>query len=126
MARTTITPQNPAVGNGYPALPLAADAAELAFVAGDVANGNDFVTTGREIVLVWNTSADTAYDFTVTPAADRFGRVGTSIVHEVDFAAVSMFGPFPLEGWRQTDGKIWLAVENAALTIAVVRLPSIP
>lgn len=96
---------------------------EFAFVAGDAVNGNHIAGfTGREILLVQNSSADTAYDLTITSTPDQLGRTG-------DFAESIPFGEFraialAVKGWRQTDRSVLINVANAALKVAVLRLPT--
>lgn len=122
MARTPLTVYTPVTGDGYPSLPLSANAAAVVPAAGNVADGNDFIHTGRELIMVRNSSGATPYAVTIYAAPDRFGRSG-NIVHTLAANAVHVFGPFPLEGWRQSDGKMWLGVANASLLLTVVHIP---
>jgi hypothetical protein len=92
------------------------------FAAADVANGNQFAMSGGERVLVWNTSADTAYVASLTSAADSLGRT-KDISESVAFGTVRIFGPFQTPGWKQTDGYFYLSGANAALKFAVLTPP---
>jgi hypothetical protein len=60
----------------YPTLPVAALALDLPWQAADTVNGNSFVASGREILLVANTDEAASHTFTLTSAADDFKRTG--------------------------------------------------
>lgn len=94
----------------------------LTFTPGDVANGNKFQLTGREIILVRNVSVDTDFDFTVPSTPDSLGRTG-DLVDTVPFGA-TMICMLGVRGWKQDDGQLYMTVEDASLEIAVVRFPS--
>lgn len=105
------------------AYPLTADGADVpTFEAMDVANGNTYRSTGREVLLVHNTSVDTAYDFTIRGEPDELGR-DADTVHEIAFGDIAMYF-LATKGFRKANRYVDLAAENAALEIAVVRLPS--
>lgn len=96
---------------------------ELTLAAGDVANGNDFTLTGREILVMYNSSADTAYYVTLTSvAAAGTNRTGDITEVDIPFGEYHIFGPIGLDGWQQTDGKFYVNVENAAILLGVIRL----
>lgn len=127
MPRTSITPQTPVTGNGYPTLPLTALAADVTYAAADVSNGNAFVHTGREVIIVRNGHATLPQTVTVKAAPDRFGRTGLDIaVYSIVAGKTAFFGPFPIEGWRQTDGKLWLDASTVDILFGIMRLPSMP
>jgi hypothetical protein len=109
----------------YPTLPIAATAADFVFTAADASNGNSFVSTGRELVLVQNSGAS-AYTVTFTSVADGINRTGDITTYSVGAGLFSMFGPFSQSGWKQTAGTILVTASNAAVKFAVVRLPSVP
>lgn len=93
----------------------------LAWTAADVANGNSYVCTGRELVLVRNVSGVTAADITVTSVADRLGRTAT-FVEEIapGTTHVLMRG---IDGWRQTDRTVLLSGETVDIQFSIIRLP---
>jgi hypothetical protein len=123
MPRTALTPQSPP--GSYPALPLGAGTADIAFTAADATNFNSFVSTGRELLLVNNPSAS-AYTVTVHSVADPLKRTGDITTYSVAAGKVSMLGPFLQSGWLQSDGTVWVDGSNAALLFAVLRLPAVP
>lgn len=114
MARTELTAV--AAPGGY------ADAGVVVTgVAGDVANGNYVDHTGKVAIIAHNTDGATPYDITLTSAEDQYGRT-EDLVEEIAAGASHFFGPFPLAGWVQTGKEFYIDVENAAITVAVVKL----
>lgn len=117
MPRTALTVQT---GTGK--YPTAAQLDPFALTAGDATDGNECDFTGREIIVVRNSSADTAYDFTVkSVASQRTGRTG-DLVKEIPFGEVLVIPPLGVDGFYQAGGKLWIDVENAALLIGIVRM----
>lgn len=117
MARQTHTHQT---GSGkYPVL---ADLDALTFLAADTTNFEETEYGDRVIIVARNFSADTAYDVTLTSvASSKTGRTGT-LVKELAFGDQIIIGPLGADGWRQSDGTLHFAGENAAIKFAVVRL----
>jgi hypothetical protein len=115
MAKTTLAVV--AAPGSYAAL-----GAAISFVAGDVSNGNQFVPSGKDLVIVRNEHSYTAYNITFQSSNDPFGRKG-NIVESVVAGTTKIFGPFSLLGWRQNDGYFYLDAEDNDLKIAVVSFP---
>lgn len=122
MPRTTL-PIIDAPGS-YPTLPLSANSRDIVFTAGDAGNNNQFLATGREIVIVQNSGAG-ARTVTFLSVADRFGRTGDMTAYSLGAGEFGLFGPFQLDGWRQTDGYVYTNPEHAEIKYAVIRLPSV-
>ena len=116
MARTTLTKTN-APGH------YATSGQTLTFTAADVTNGNQFKATGKELLIARNTDDATAYSVTVSSAPDPYGRTGDISQHSIPPLETHIFGPFPVLGWQQSDGYIYVDAENAAIELAVVVLP---
>lgn len=97
---------------------------EFAYVAGDASNGNHIAEyVGREVILAYNSSTDTNYDLTITGVADRYGR-SANIVEEIPFGEYRALY-LANEGWRDSaTRKVLVTVENAAVKLAVLRLPA--
>lgn len=111
------TPKGPFI-SGQPA----ADSLDLAMVAADVSNGNKFTLSGHEVLLMQNTHATTAYTVTITSVPDHEGRsqdVTSYLLQAGDIALFSFVGG--TEGWKQTDGTIHIAANNAAVKFAVIK-----
>lgn len=121
MARTTVNPDVVPTG-----LPLTEEA--LAWVPVDVANGNRFAHTGREILIVQNSDGADPYDITFQSAPIN-GRQDPLDNVAIELAAgdISVFN-FRGEGWRQPSGDdagyVQFDGENAAVEVIVLRLPA--
>lgn len=125
MARTALTVRT---ATSVDAGAISADGAALALTAGDVANGNKFVSSGKDYLLVYNSSTDTDYYVTINSVADDKGRTGDVTQYDVGYGEFALFGPFTRKGWAQTSGadagSITLDCENAALFVAAIRIPA--
>jgi hypothetical protein len=115
MPRTALTP---VAAPG----PYAAAAAAAAFTAGDAANGNEVVHTGREYIIARNVNGTTAQTLTVRSAADPFGRT-RDLVHSIPINQFVVTQVFPTQGWQQSNGRLNVDVSTADVQLIVVRLP---
>jgi hypothetical protein len=118
MSQTVLTPQVLKENN------YAVQAGDLTinFVASDVANGNAFPHTGREILVVNNTDA-AAHNFGVSSVADAVGRTDSSLTaYSAPANTVSIIFLDTIPGWRQT-GQILLTSASVLLKFAIMRLP---
>lgn len=103
--------------------PQVAEAADLTLTAADVANGNSCVHTGRELIIAQNSGA-TPRTVTVSSVADRYGRVGDKpSAYSLGAAEFAVFGPYPVDGWRQANGNLNFSGSHAEVKFAVIRLP---
>ena len=73
MARQTLTKTTP-LGN-RPSLPITADAADLAMTQADTVNKEEFVASGKDLVIAHNTGVG-AGTVTITSVADAGKRSG--------------------------------------------------
>jgi hypothetical protein len=94
---------------------------DLTFAAMDQANGNHFVSTGKELIIVRNDDA-AAQTVTVTGSADPFGRTA-SIQKSINAAGLAIFGPLPSSYWANNSGQIVLTPSSNNLKVAIVTLP---
>lgn len=115
MPRTALT--KTVMGGSFPGAGVS-----IAWNASDVANGNKFVPTGREFIIVRNVSASTAYSVTLKASNDPFWR-STDITESIPASTQKVFGPFQLTGWQQVSGDFEINATNAAIEVAVVVLP---
>jgi hypothetical protein len=97
------------------------DGTTITFAASDVANGNDVVFTGREVIIVRN-DGGSPYTITIASAADHLGRTRDCVASLIA-TAHAVLGPFPKYGWDQA-GYLNINGNNAGIMIAVVRLPA--
>lgn len=109
MPRQTITAV--AVTSKYPA-----DKVTIAEVAADASNFEKMILTGREILIAHNTNAgSTARTVTITSVADAEGRTGDITATSIAAGAFAMFGPFALDGWKQSDGYLYFQASHAEI-----------
>lgn len=116
--RTALTVKTPANVNST----IAANGADVTFTAADVSNGNSFISTGRELVLVQNTGGSD-YTVTITSAPDELGRTGDISAYTLATTEFAAFGPVQQKGWVQPDGKVYLSGSNAGIKFLILRLP---
>lgn len=95
----------------------------VTFTACDNVNGNSFIATGQEVLLVQNTSGSSG-TFTVTSVADALGRTETSLtaysVAAAGFASIHMKYT---SGWI-SGSVINLTCSAATMKFAVLRYPN--
>ena len=119
MPRTLLTPQTPK--GPYPGT-VAANALDYTYVAADLANGNEFVGTGRDLLLMKNDDA-APQTITLTSAADPYGRTSNITAYSMGIGEFAMFWFGNLVGWDQGGGKLFIDVSDVDIKLAVVRLP---
>lgn len=107
--------------NNYP---VQAGDLSTTFTACDTVNGNSFVVTGQEILLVQNSDAST-HTFTVTSVADSYGRLDTSLTNYTVAVspAIVAIQVKQLAGWAQTGQVINMTCSSALLKFEVLRYP---
>ncbi len=120
MARTTLT-KTTAKGS-FPTLPVSADALDAVFTAADVANKNQFLPGGKDLLVAWNSGAS-PYTITLTSAADPQNRTGDITTYSLAAGDIAVLGPLSTLGWVQSDGFVYLEASNAAVKFAVIALP---
>lgn len=90
--------------------------------AADVGNGNYIPLTGGEVVVARNTnSGSTAHTVTFTSVADSEGRTGDITGESIAAGAVHVFGPFQPNGWKQTDGRLYIDANHAEIKFSVYK-----
>jgi hypothetical protein len=103
-----------------------ANAADLTMAAAAaVADKNYFVSSGRDLVVAHNTGAG-ARTITITSVADpHYGRTGDILTYSLGAGEYAVFGPFPLPGWQQSTGQVYLEASDPEVKFGVVALPAI-
>ncbi len=121
MPRVSIT-KSPALGEYGNYTAAAADLAEL---AADVANKNQFVFQPRDLLIVHNTDA-APQTFTVTSVADRkTGRTKDITTYSLAAGKIAVVGPFlDQDGWMQTDGYVYVEASAATVKFGVIQQPA--
>lgn len=92
----------------------------ITWTSANTTENHRFKATGYEILLVRNTNATTARQFTVVSTPDQAGRTG-DLVHSVPANGTVVTQVFPLIGWVQSDGYIYVNTQ-ADLQFAVLRI----
>jgi hypothetical protein len=90
--------------------------------AADVTNGNSCPCTGKEILIVENTSGTTAYAFTLNSVADDYGRTADLTAYSLALGDKVAL-PLPVRGYKQADGNAYFSATNVAVKFSVLRLP---
>lgn len=118
MPRTTIVPKPPhnlrgATGSG---------AAALTFVGDNQAEGYDCPIAGKEIFLVRNTDDEPQTVTFKSVGESKYNRTGDIGPYEIPAGGESRFGPFPVDGWRQANGRINIDTSDDTVQIAALKL----
>ena len=92
------------------------------FTEADTSNKEQFVSTGNELIMAWNTGGSER-NVTITSVADEYGRTG-NIAQAVAANSIYTFGPFPKHGWTQAGTNyIYLEADHTDVDFAVIKLP---
>lgn len=105
---------------------ITAGGADFTFAAGTITDGDTFVCTGREILIVTNTEVADAKTVTITSVDDEKGRSEDITAYSLaagDFAVFGV-GLTNSKGWKSTAGKVRITVSAATVKVAVLRLPA--
>lgn len=119
MPRITHTKQVPK--GPYPTLPVVADSLDVTFLAADTVNFEQFIPSGDDLLIAWNTHATTGYTVTLTSAADDKGRSGDVTAYALAAGEIAAFR-FRKAGWEQSDSRIYFQANNVAVKFAVLQL----
>lgn len=114
MAKTTLTKSTALGTNNYAGV-------TLTMTAADSSNGNQFVASGKDLLVIHNTGGSD-YTFTVTSAADERGRTKDITTETITAGTYKIVGPLELMGWRQSDGYVYVSASNAAVKFGVITL----
>ena len=122
MPRTSITPETPLGGLGDYSSANSADFTMAATTGLSGSSGNQFVSSGNDLVYVKNTQAGTQ-TITFTSVDDPQNRQENITAYELLAGEYAVFGPFGTVGWRQTDNKIYFETSHIDVLVAVFALP---
>lgn len=100
---------------------VAAGALLPTFTAYDAANKNEFLCTGRELLLIKNAHASLAKTVTILTAADPQGRKNDITAYSIAAGATALFWFGSIVGWDSGSGKVWLDAEDNNIQFCVVR-----
>lgn len=117
MPRTTLVPKAPHNLRGA----TAPGAAALSFVGGNASEGYDCPLTGKETFLVRNTDDEPQTVTFKSVGESKYNRTGDLGPYSVPVGGEARFGPFPIDGWRQTNGRINIDTSDDTVEIAALR-----
>ena len=116
MGRTTLT-KTTAPG-GY-----ASAGVTVTMAAADTVNKNQFVASGNDLVVAYNSSGG-GLTVTIESSNDERGREEDITAEAIAAGAVRIFGPFKNLGWRQSGEQyIYLEASAADVLLGVIQLP---
>lgn len=117
MARTRLT-KTTAPGS-YPNAGVA-----VTMTAADVANKNDFIMGGNDLLIALNTHAADPATVTISSVQDAQGRTKDITADSIAAGAMHVYGPFrEREGWEQSGGVLHLEASAADIKFGVIALP---
>jgi hypothetical protein len=116
-AASIITPIGPNQGTASIAGLL-----DIVWQASDVANGNYFTPSPGDFLLIQNT-AGVSGTFTLTSAPDASKRLNDITTYTLATLKTACFHYGDLNGWRQTDGTIYVNGSAATILFAVLHDP---
>lgn len=119
MSRTNIATQTP-VGP-YPAGgAVSGGQLDLTWQTADTTNNNEFVFTGKEVLLVWNPDT-AAHHLTLSSAPDEHGRSSDITSYSVGAGVISAFSfRSGSVGWLQSDGHVYFSSDSALVKFAIL------
>jgi hypothetical protein len=118
MAATALTKTN--APGSYPTAGTA-----VTMGAADASNGNYFIMTGQELVLVQNSHASAAKTWTLTSVANSRSRTRDITAESMAAGVWKVVGPFTSkEGWMQQGGGCFLSGEDTSVKFGVLVLPT--
>ena len=120
MAETAVTVQSLTA----PFAAVTAGSADFVFAASDSVNGNSFVCTGRELLLMENDSGG-ALTVTITSVDDEKGRSEDITAYSLADGDRAVFGIGLTneKGWKTSSGLCIFTASAVGLKYAVLRLP---
>jgi len=120
MPRGTLTKKT-ALGSKTTAY-AAANSADLAMVAANTTNKEQFACSGNDLIFAHNTGASPA-TITINSVADpQLGRTGDVAAFSLGAGEYAVFGPLSRAGWMQTDGYVYLEASATDVKFGVVQL----
>lgn len=116
MARTSITPITAA--GSYATAPV-----QITFTAADIANFNQAVMSGKDLLLINNTDVG-AQTVTVNSVSDPYSRTGDITAFSMATGTFYMVGPLFKLGWAQSGGVLFFQGSTATVKFALIQIPN--
>ena len=105
----------------YPTLPVSALALNFVFTTADSVNFDQFNFTGRELIIIRNSTGG-ALTVTLESIADDLRRTGDITTYTVGIGLFSCFWVGALPGWNQA-GQFFLKSSASTMDYAVIKIP---
>lgn len=108
----TLKRNNYAVQPGDLAVPM---------TAMDASNGNSFLSSGREVLVLQNTDS-AAHTVTVNSVGDDLGRTDSSLTaYSIPANSIVAIQFKERNGWQQSDGTVTLTTTSALVKMAALQ-----
>lgn len=101
---------------------VAANALDFVFTTADSTNFDEFAFTGRELIVVRNSTAG-ALTFTLESSADPQGRLSDITAYSLAAGEFGVFWAGALPGWNQGSGLFFLRSSASTMDYAIIRIP---
>ena len=93
----------------------------VTMTAADTGNGNSFVATNNDLIIVWNDGA-VERTVTVTSQASEKNRLGTITAQAIAADVILILGPMKGPGWADGGGLINITCNHAECKIGIINL----
>jgi hypothetical protein len=99
--------------------------ADFTFAAGTITDGDNWVCSGRDLLVVRNTNVG-AQTITIVSVDDETNRAGNITAYSLAAGDFAVFGVGLTNslGWQGTGKKIRITVSHAEVVVAVLTLPA--
>jgi hypothetical protein len=94
----------------------------ITFTSANVADGNSFTFTGREVLLVFNDGASTRTITFQTIAVNGRQDPLHNSAQNITAGQYLLYGPFTRGGFRQDDGLIYVSANHAEVKFCVIKV----
>ncbi len=89
----------------YPAVPASAGGTAITFTS--TTGADEFVYTGKEVLIAWNNGVTGTATVTVTSVKNAQNRTGDAVMAAIPTGGFVVFGQFNnSDGWLAADGNI--------------------
>jgi hypothetical protein len=100
----------------------AIDGSNVAMTAADAANFEEVAHTGRQVILYRNSGATPRIVTVSSVAHSQVPRTG-DFSDTVAAGEMHVSPMFPVDGWRQTNGKLYFSGAHAEVLFSVITIP---
>jgi hypothetical protein len=94
----------------------------MSFIAADVGNGNQFVATGNDILLIWNSDGAITYTVSILSAPDQYGRKADITNYSLAAGEHDNILITNASLFKQADGNVYVNGSNVAVKFYVLNI----